>query len=187
MTRPAAGLILLILGLTLAPRLEATPIPWAHPDGTTHYYERVDDLFTWSEARLLAEGMSHDGRYGHLVTITTQAEYEFLRAGPLGSFAPAEWTGGFQAPGSPEPDGGWGWVTGEPWWRGSPHQFDNSSGRDSYLLISSKWEDGHEDIPLAFVVEYDQHGVPEAGTLGLFALGLMALGLELRRRSRPAR
>ncbi len=56
-----------------------------------------------------------------------------------------------------------------------------------YILISSKWEDGHEDIRLAFVVEYDQYGVPEAGTLGLFTLGLAALGLAVRRRTRSTR
>ncbi len=132
MTRHAGALAILILGFTFAPRIDAAPIPWSHPDGTTHYYERVDDLMTWSDARAWAESLSHAGRYGHLATITSQDEWTFLRAGPLGSDSPAEWIGGFQAPGSPEPTGGWGWITGEPWWLGSPNRIDDASGRDEY-------------------------------------------------------
>lgn len=50
---------------------------------------------------------------GHLATITSQDESDFINL----HFYTNEryWLGGFQSAGSPEPDGGWQWITGESW------------------------------------------------------------------------
>lgn len=60
---------------------------------------------------------------GYLVTITSLAENTFVH-GLLDDVG--GWIGGFQPPGSIEPDGGWEWVTGEPfiftnWFTGEPN------------------------------------------------------------------
>jgi hypothetical protein len=79
-------------------------------------------------------------RGGHLATITSPEENTFVKSlfennpaywyvdGFNNALGP--WLGGVQAPGSAEPGGGWGWVTGEPFgytdW--SLHDPDNCCG-----------------------------------------------------------
>lgn len=74
-------------------------------------YEVIDDeSINWSDAKESAELKG-----GHLVTITTADENLWL----TNTFGPDvlhfHWIGGYQPSGSVEPDGGWSWVTGEPW------------------------------------------------------------------------
>jgi len=57
--------------------------------------------------------MKFKGVHGHLATITSSAENAFIST-QLGTTQFA-WLGGEQPPGSLEPDGGWQWITGEPW------------------------------------------------------------------------
>ena len=54
---------------------------------------------------------------GHLVTLTTLAEWQWVKARFPISYDTGAFTGGFQDPSAPsfaEPNGGWKWVTGEP-------------------------------------------------------------------------
>ena len=90
-------------------------VQWIEADGGNgHWYSyRLGDLnnAAWT-ALAEAEG-------AHLVTITSEAEGVFVEA-VHDAAAPqsAYHTGGFQdtsAPDYAEPDGGWRWVTGEPW------------------------------------------------------------------------
>ncbi len=88
---------------------------------------------------------------GHLVTITSAAEEAFVAA-LIGSVQNAvndafgPWIGAYQPPGDggQEPDGGWGWVTGEPWaytrWEdGEPN---DTGGREHYAhYLGSRWND----------------------------------------------
>ncbi len=125
--------ILILSGMLCLPdALPAQPVPWSHPDGTMHYYDAIERPagIDWADA--VAEAASVRG---YLVTLTSLDENDFVfswvdtlsywfeRAD--GSFA-GPWTGGFQPPGSTEPDGNWQWVTGEPfdfsnWSSGEPN------------------------------------------------------------------
>jgi len=62
----------------------------------------------WFNAKKAAENKG-----GRLATITSQEEWTRLRATP--GYGHQLWLGGLQAAGSKEPDGGWTWISGEPW------------------------------------------------------------------------
>ncbi len=99
----------------------AAPIQWGvSSGGNGHYYERIDVSggLTWGDAKLAAESINLAGTLGHLVTVTSQAEADFLLTSvyPQVILEPGRfWLGAFQPLGSAEPDGGWQWVTGELW------------------------------------------------------------------------
>jgi hypothetical protein len=98
----------------------AQPEPWVHPDNSIHWYDAV----------LAPEGITWHGAYaaakvhgGYLATVTSAEENQFIfslvdrdsfwawRADPALMNGP--WLGGWQPPGSPEPGGGWEWITRE--------------------------------------------------------------------------
>ena len=86
------------------------PVQWRVEDGGNgHWYRRVDHALAWQAAKLESEALG-----GHLVTVTSSAEWQFLKS----TLPVAEcWAGASQAPSNPgyaEPAGGWVWVTGEP-------------------------------------------------------------------------
>jgi len=118
-----------------------------------HAYEAVDGIMTWEEARLAAAARSFGGVQGHLATFTSAAETEFVfnAFGPRGSFA----IGGLQPPGSPEPDGGWTWITGEVWdytnWNsGEPNNATIQGQTEDRLAwstgVAPKWNDVARDV-----------------------------------------
>jgi len=100
-------MLLLLLGLAVvSPPALAEPV-WF--DGTGHYYEYVDGQTTWEVALAAAEALEHSGFSGHLVTITSSAENDFVSA----TFASGEaeffaWIGGHE----PDDNGVWLWGSG---------------------------------------------------------------------------
>ncbi len=103
------------VGLSCVQAAVSAPIEWKVTDGGNgHFYEGVlDAQISWTEANDAATASG-----GHLVTITSALENQWvfeniLNDGDLwlSDFGP--WMGAFQMPGTPEPDGGWQWVTGE--------------------------------------------------------------------------
>ena len=79
--------------------------------GTGNHYELIRDSVTWEEAETAAATRSLFGVAGHLATLTTAEENDFL----LNTFGgDSGWIGFFQPPGSIEPDQGFRWVTDEP-------------------------------------------------------------------------
>jgi hypothetical protein len=129
---------------------------------------------TWDEAKAGAEQLG-----GHLATITSLGENEvafnvvnFEQLWYQNSFGASigPWLGGFQPPGSPEPGGGWTWVTGEPfsftrWNGGEP----NNSGNTEHVMHfynsssqrASNWNDVTATVVTrAYIVEFD--GTPPA-------------------------
>ena len=102
---------LLITFLSMMSNAIAAPVYYS---GTGHYYEAIrPGPMTWDQAKTAAESRSYLGVQGHLATITSQGENDFIKNNVPGS---ADcFLGGFQPAGSPEPAGGWQWVTGEPW------------------------------------------------------------------------
>ena len=160
----------------------ATPVVWNTTDGGNgHAYEVVaaPETLSWETARAAAKT-----RGGDLATITSPAEnaFVFVLADSAdywidydGHIPMGPWLGGFQPLGSPEPDGGWQWVTGEPfaytnWAPGPPAQPSNTSGEDRLHFFVAEtagqrgptWNDVQNNgqaLPRAYVVEY----VPEPG------------------------
>jgi hypothetical protein len=69
------------------------------------------------------------------------------------------WLGGSQKPDSPEPAGGWTWVTGEPFgftnW--SPGQPDNAGEEESLLQMyrNGLWNDNSDSPTVYFIVEFE--------------------------------
>jgi hypothetical protein len=154
---------------------------------TGHYYEVVtSEHLTWAEAEAAAESRTFLGVQGHLATLTSEHESGFVRfeaawwifgVGYLDESCC--WVGGYQLEGSPEPEGGWQWVTGEPWdytdWgSGKP---DDVTGEEDHLMLCldpmfmairdpnaafiivdpppfMNWEDS-VDAPAPYLVEYE--------------------------------
>jgi len=178
--------IILFGGLCAARPTLADPI--LNP-ANGHYYQVVHSPVDWYEASTAAIGTSWLGISGHLATITSSDENLFLTntfgAGSLNLC----WLGGYQPPGSPEPAGGWAWVTGEPfsfwgWFPSEPNN-DGAGSEDRVCFAhpvqpwGKPWNDlwGEENIA-GYVVEFP---VPEPATGLLFALGA---GMMLCRRCR---
>jgi hypothetical protein len=140
--------------------------------GNGHYYEAVlvPGGITWDDANAAAEAKG-----GHLATITSAAENQFvynLVAGDdrywiFDSNAYGPWLGGYQPAGSPEPAGGWIWVTGESfsytnWWTGEPNNGGSADVEESLHFIggntlqSPAWNDAPHDFSAkGYIVEYE--------------------------------
>jgi len=209
MRRSVCVLLTLAVVLVGGSRTFAAPMQWSVSDGgNDHWYDVIPSpSTTWEQFRVLAESSSYLGMPGYLATLTTESEnawvtQNLLRPSPNVALA----IGGFQPPGSPEPAGGWQWVTGEPWgytnWVGAPPtQEPNNLGGEDRLNIwgggwgprwwtgedrCGTWNDVLADYPNmdACVVEYSST-VPEPSALfvwsGLGAMGLIAAWRRLKR------
>lgn len=139
---------------------------------------------------------------GYLATAPSAIENDYifsLVSDPLfwvgsGSDFAGPFLGGFQLPNSPEPDGGWQWVTGEPfdftnWAPGE--EPNNWMGREDKLQlfgkgqIASTWNDTlPETARLGFVVEWESIPEPPSVALGLVSGGIL---LSTWRRSGSSR
>lgn len=112
-------------------------------------YELVSGSFTWHEAKADAEN-----RGGHLATITSQSEMDFL-INTFGNDLLSKWLGGTDE----LVKGQWKWVTGEPWsfTRWYSRQPDNSGGQQHYLWFNTvfglAWDDINEGQQLGYVLE----------------------------------
>jgi hypothetical protein len=98
--------------------------------GNGHWYKAValTDGITWPEADHLARAQG-----GYLATITSAAENDFVfnlvNAPEFFGNGKGPALGGFQQDQAPEPDGGWCWVSGEPWNYSHWHSTEPSNGR----------------------------------------------------------
>ncbi len=175
------------------------PVQWKTADGGNgHRYQVVQASggVSWFDAEAAAEAEG-----GHLATITSAEENAFiydlidedsslwLQTVSPRSLGP--WLGGLQPDGSPEPDGNWQWVTGEPFlylnWEASRPD-DSFDYQDKLHFLGpyvsggvpwgDEWNDlDGQDLLVSYVVEF----VPEPATMSLLAFGGLAL---LRRRGR---
>jgi hypothetical protein len=137
---------------------------------TGSWYELVEayNTNTWTEAKTAAAARSYRGIPGRLATINSQAENNFIANSILPSFpnpgTRCWWIGGFQRANSSEPDGGWGWITGEPWTFINWRRFEpNNAGTNSDFLAmynleeGGTWNDMGDDSVIwsyGYVVEY---------------------------------
>src|SRR5215212_9187670 len=105
----AVGLLMALVAHAAAAQ---TPWPPIYNPANGHWYQVVvSGPFTWYAARSYAESLVYAGNRGHLATITSAAENEFI----LANISEIElWIGAYQERGAPdywEPGGGWRWVT----------------------------------------------------------------------------
>jgi hypothetical protein len=146
----------------------AAPVQY---DRNGHYYDVVSRSagITWSVANEEAAALTFNGMHGHLATITSHQENDFIVRRFPRAIAGAYWLGGFQARSILDPGAGWQWVTGEPWgytlWnRDEPNDYygDGTSGQDENRLhfwnqAGGAWNDlrPSDNSPLGYVVEYE--------------------------------
>jgi len=106
--------------------IERMPVKeFTNPDGVTHYYEAVHypktGSINWHQGAYLAQDAG-----GYLACPTSEEENTFIfnlvndrkyfHWFPPGShyeIGMGPWLGGYQPKGSPEPGGGWTWISGE--------------------------------------------------------------------------
>ncbi|GEM_PF-1629751 len=129
-----------------------------------HVYKMVTGYMDWSAARDAAAATTYEGATGHLATITSAEEQQFIQT-QLGSVAYC-WIGGYQdttALDYSEPAGGWKWITDEPftytnWYSGYP---SNPWGDPSNSL--KIWSDGSTWIDMPDVHSYWDSGSYQNG------------------------
>ena len=180
--------------------IERMPVKqFTSPDGVTHYYEVVHypekGSINWHQAAYLAQDAG-----GYLACPTSEEENSFIfslvndrkffwffpayreggRGGNHYEISMGPWLGGYQPKGSPEPGGGWTWLSGEEmiyknWAKDlddgvidrdprDNSQPNNSSGRDQRTMGY-----GEMNIPVptwgdysdgsrngGFIIEYDR-------------------------------
>jgi hypothetical protein len=172
----------------------AAPSVWTIASGGNgHAYEAVSagTGISWDDAKAAAISKG-----GTLATITSAEENSFVFAltdsttywYPFSDTAAiGPWLGGFQPDGSPEPAGGWKWVTGEPfvytnWAAGQPDNFSAEDHLQFYGNVgrTPTWNDLQANggvLPTSYVVEY----VPEPASATI----VCAASLLLFHRRRP--
>ena len=114
-----ASFLLSILFLGMPAASEAQPV--LNPENG-HYYECVPCATTWAQANELASNLTFGQLRGHLATITSAEENDFVTGLGCGF----SWIGGIQSQDATQPDEGWQWITGEPfiytaWAPGEPN------------------------------------------------------------------
>jgi hypothetical protein len=124
-----------------------------------HYYDKITVScgILWNDARTQAETKYYYGFKGHLATITTQDESNFIAAKfPAAGYA----LGGYQTSHSQEPAGGWKWVTDETWkftsW--APEEPNNVNGGEDILMTwdpKGRWNDGTRNLVSGYIIEYE--------------------------------
>ena len=131
------------------PSVGQAQVQWS---GNGHMYELVTTPKTWNDAKLDAENRTFLGVSGHLLTITSQAEQDFI-INVFGEPLREKWTGGFEI------QGVWQWVTGESfgytnWAPGEPN---NNTGVINFFGAATlgTWNDITPNISLGYFVEYD--------------------------------
>lgn len=142
-------------------------VQWSVEDGGNgHWYELIEELKTWEDAKTDAEAKS-----GYLVTITSASENQFIMSNVLGhTNDPHRWIGLYQdinAPDYSEPSGGWRWVTGEPvsyvnWWGGTPNDANGVPPNEDRVTIyphnapseRGKWNDAPKSYHYYYIIEY---------------------------------
>lgn len=142
---PKSGCAFLVLALSIS-SASAAPVQWKPADGGNgHYYDLIfgSASVSWTDARTLAAGSTYSGLPGHLTTINSAGEDDFLKthfeseilldvssdSSPSGPFGTYGWIGLSDLTGT----GAFEWVTGEPltytnWAPGEP----NSIGSERF-------------------------------------------------------
>jgi len=182
--------------------LHAEPVQFG---GNGNYYDYVLGQMQWVEALAAAETLSYEGYPGHLATITTPEENNFISV----AFASGEaqyfaWIGGYE----PLDDGAWFWAAGPEsgvqfateatplppydfanWGGQEPNDFNAGEdfvainlGDEFANVLPGQWIDSPNPNPadpiFGYVVEYetDHVGVPDNVPAAAFQSRLRIVG-----------
>ncbi len=181
---------LIISVLILSESVYAAPI---YNTDNGHYYEVFEpgnSGYTWEQANLLASTQQYSNLQGHLATITSQNEFDWITSN-------LDYEGKFLGGSDATTEGVWEWVTGEAfsfaaWEPGEPNNWNNLN--EDYIMFwwenndpVALWNDTVNDpspwFLLGFIVEYDDIfalpdpvATPEPPTFLLLAMaGIMVL------------
>ncbi len=130
------------------------------PSFNGHYYQVVYKPSTWDEADQAARRLSYNGIRGHLVTVTSKAERDFIKTLTSG-YPFGYWTGANNID-SLE----WKWVADRAldrqrispfyWAVGQP----NGGGNCLELYADGSWNDESCGYNRAYIVEFDAEPEP---------------------------
>ncbi len=119
-----------------------------------------DEITSWNRSETISKQLAYQGVQGRLATPTSAEEWNWMTRN-VGSTG---WLGAkqnFESPDYVEPDGGWEWVSGEPWdfapW--AEAEPDDKWGESRLLSINGKWAD-RDRFPAGFFVEFPGQFVP---------------------------
>ncbi|MCR4331359.1 MAG: hypothetical protein NUV34_01430 [Sulfuricaulis sp.] len=87
--------------------------PVIGPAGHAYSYVPSDGV-TWLDANAAAQNTLYSGVYGHLGTIFSQSENDFVLNNLLAGVTGSAWLGGSDA----QSEGSWRWLSGEQFWQG---------------------------------------------------------------------
>jgi len=150
------------------------------------YYEVVPaSRISWADANAAANARAHLGVQGHLATLNSEAENNFVQAlnvPPPGNRTEL-WVGGIQPDCTPEPECGWKWINDDPitptatfpmpfaaWHEGEPNDDAKRNGDENRLVISHRdgvpgWNDQDDSGEIwGYVVEYGDRNIPFLAT-----------------------
>lgn len=190
------------ISATLLPRAEATPIVFG---SNAYEFVQVSNPFTnntWSAASAAASASVFNGANGHLATITSQAENNFIISltTPLFTGFNGAWLGGDYQGWLEGPEAGstfaavggyTNWNAFEPNNNGLMYMSIGTSTPNSGSSGAGNWVDdsGVQGTPssadpvIGYFVEYENvASVPEPTTLVLLGLGLFGLCFNKRKR-----
>ena len=175
MKRTTLGFAVLV-ALVCMHSARGAPVQWS---GNMHWYEPV--LADPGGITAIAANDAATSAGGYMVTIGSAAENTFVYGLVSGNDdfwfidtagnGQGPWLGGYQLAGSPEPDGGWRWVTTEPWsytnWSAPTEPNDCCSptidNEENFLqffghqtLKSPVWNDmNNTPHETGYIIEYD--------------------------------
>jgi serine/threonine protein kinase len=180
LSKPGMSKPMVLRRIRFSPAASPAPVasaPPASPDTALtfagHRYQLMTDKLKWDAAKAKAESIG-----GHLATVTTKEEYDWLWGSILSKMKKTEsdpngercFIGAIQRK---APDGPWEWITGEPFslqpWMGKfPN--DKSTGIEVATLVSKGWDDVGQNYPaLSFLVEWDDAAPAKPAPLALTA------------------
>jgi hypothetical protein len=190
-------LIITFLFFALVGKASAIPILWTD---NGHYYDMVNlsNNLSWNQAVIDSNSLYYDGIQGHLVTITSSEESNFLTNSlKEWQWNGNRWTGAYQVNGTGTSNLGWKWITDEPfvftnWNPGEPNDASWGIDSENNMTISTwfsptvgTWYDapGNPGYVAGYIVEFEKttSAVPEPATILLFASGLF--GVFFRKRA----
>ena len=136
-----------------------TPGTYKELEYNGNHYQVFDEQTTWFQAKTKCEQLG-----GHLVTITSQGEQNFVNSM---LDVDKSWTYYWLGATDEVSEGNWRWVTGEPFnytaW--NPGEPNNITGNENYLHMSTKdgkWNDTVATLTLAesgYICEWDSQAV----------------------------